>query len=164
MKTSMLSFVPLQQASLCLDCDMITAAHTHCSACGSIALLNLARTLNSEEDHQMLAADGTMDSTAQGRSFDSISLSDMFPRRPHRGMTERPFSERSTTVPQTSNAPRWQSFREAAALVHRAMTIAIIGILVRGACTPVWGRSREFAGTGGESVHAYSAAAQSQSA
>jgi hypothetical protein len=46
MNTSDLSLVPLQQASLCLDCDMITAAHTHCFACGSVALMNLARTLD----------------------------------------------------------------------------------------------------------------------
>ena len=46
MNISKLSLVPLQQASLCLDCDMITAAHTHCYACGSVALLDLAKTLN----------------------------------------------------------------------------------------------------------------------
>jgi hypothetical protein len=46
MNTSELALVPLQQASLCLDCDMITAAQTHCFACGSVALMNLARTLN----------------------------------------------------------------------------------------------------------------------
>jgi hypothetical protein len=46
MNTSELSLVPLKQASLCLDCDMITSSHTNCLACGSAALLNLARTLN----------------------------------------------------------------------------------------------------------------------
>jgi hypothetical protein len=46
MKTSELSLVPLQLANLCLDCDMITAGQTHCFACGSVALMNLARTLN----------------------------------------------------------------------------------------------------------------------
>jgi hypothetical protein len=46
MNKSGLSFVPLQQASLCLDCEMITSAQTHCFACGSVALMNLARTLN----------------------------------------------------------------------------------------------------------------------
>ena len=112
----------------------------------------------------MLNPFGTMDSLAQPRSVDSISLSDMFPRRPRQGMTEPPFSEMCTTISQTPNAPRWHSFREAAAFIHRAVTIAIIGILVRGACTPVWGRSMEFAGAGRERVSAYSAAAQSQSA
>lgn len=46
MKTANLSFVPLQHASLCLDCETITTAHTNCQACGSQALLNLARVLN----------------------------------------------------------------------------------------------------------------------
>jgi|ERR1700729_1910851 len=38
--------VPLQQASLCVDCETITAAHTNCLACGSKALLNIAQVLN----------------------------------------------------------------------------------------------------------------------
>jgi len=46
MSTSDLSFVPLQQASLCLDCEMITRAHGRCMACGSTALLGIARTLS----------------------------------------------------------------------------------------------------------------------
>jgi len=40
------SLVPLQHASLCLDCETITTAHTNCMACGSRALLNLARILS----------------------------------------------------------------------------------------------------------------------
>lgn len=31
------SFVPLRHASLCLDCDVISAAQTNCIACGSSA-------------------------------------------------------------------------------------------------------------------------------
>ena len=46
MKTSDLSFVPLSQASLCLDCEVITAAPTSCPACGSGALMNMARALS----------------------------------------------------------------------------------------------------------------------
>lgn len=38
--------VPLQQASLCLDCEVITAAQTHCTACGSRALLGIAGILS----------------------------------------------------------------------------------------------------------------------
>jgi hypothetical protein len=38
--------VPLQQASLCIDCETITATHTNCLACGSKALLNIATVLN----------------------------------------------------------------------------------------------------------------------
>jgi hypothetical protein len=44
--SSDLSLIPLQQASLCLDCETITTTHTNCHACGSQALLNLARALN----------------------------------------------------------------------------------------------------------------------
>ena len=40
------SLVPLQHASLCLDCDLISPARTHCLACGSQALLSIARALN----------------------------------------------------------------------------------------------------------------------
>ena len=46
MKISNLGLVPLGQASLCLDCEMITTAHTNCAACGSRALLNVARALS----------------------------------------------------------------------------------------------------------------------
>jgi hypothetical protein len=41
-----INLVPLQQASLCLDCEAITAAHTTCLCCGSQALLNVARILD----------------------------------------------------------------------------------------------------------------------
>jgi hypothetical protein len=43
---SKLSLVPLQMASLCLDCEMITATNGRCVACGSVALLSVARTLS----------------------------------------------------------------------------------------------------------------------
>jgi hypothetical protein len=46
MTTSKVSLVPLRLASLCLDCDMITPAQRRCMACGSAALMNLARTLS----------------------------------------------------------------------------------------------------------------------
>ena len=46
MKTSNPSVVPLRQASLCLDCEMITVAPTSCPACGSVALLNVSRALS----------------------------------------------------------------------------------------------------------------------
>lgn len=44
--SSNLSLIPLRQASLCLDCETITTTHTNCHACGSQALLNVARALN----------------------------------------------------------------------------------------------------------------------
>lgn len=46
MKTENLSVVPLRQASLCLDCEMITIAPTSCLACGSDALLSISRALS----------------------------------------------------------------------------------------------------------------------
>jgi hypothetical protein len=46
MNSSKLSVVPLKLASLCLDCEAITAAQGRCVACGSVALLNIARTLS----------------------------------------------------------------------------------------------------------------------
>lgn len=46
MNNSNPSLIPLQRASLCLDCEVITPAHKSCLACGSAALLNLARALS----------------------------------------------------------------------------------------------------------------------
>jgi hypothetical protein len=46
MTASRYDLVPLSQASLCLDCETITAANTNCLGCGSRALLNIARVLN----------------------------------------------------------------------------------------------------------------------
>jgi hypothetical protein len=46
MNSTNLNVVPLQQASLCLDCETITAALASCHVCGSRALLNLARALD----------------------------------------------------------------------------------------------------------------------
>jgi hypothetical protein len=43
-----LSLVPLRQASLCIDCETITTAQTNCYACGSRALLNIARALDQQ--------------------------------------------------------------------------------------------------------------------
>lgn len=46
MNTADLNLVPLKLATLCLDCETITAGHMHCHACGSRALLNIARALS----------------------------------------------------------------------------------------------------------------------
>jgi hypothetical protein len=51
MNTSELSLVPLKQASLCLDCEMITASQAHCFACGSVALMSLSRALNGKSSY-----------------------------------------------------------------------------------------------------------------
>jgi hypothetical protein len=45
MNNSNPSLIPLQRASLCLDCEVITSAQKSCLACGSAALLNIARAL-----------------------------------------------------------------------------------------------------------------------
>jgi len=45
-----IDLVPLQQANLCLDCELITAGHTECLVCGSRALLNIARVLSHRSD------------------------------------------------------------------------------------------------------------------
>ena len=41
-----LNLVPLQQANLCLDCEMISTGPSKCLACGSRAFLNIARALD----------------------------------------------------------------------------------------------------------------------
>ncbi len=51
MDSSKHSLVPLQSANLCLDCEMITAAVGRCVACGSVALLNIARALDRPGAH-----------------------------------------------------------------------------------------------------------------
>ncbi|MBS1852337.1 MAG: hypothetical protein JST79_15635 [Acidobacteria bacterium] len=47
MKSLDLDMVPLQQAGLCVNCEMITATLAKCPACGSVALINIARALSS---------------------------------------------------------------------------------------------------------------------
>jgi hypothetical protein len=46
MNSANANLIPLQFASLCLDCEMITQANGRCLACGSGALLSVARTLS----------------------------------------------------------------------------------------------------------------------
>jgi hypothetical protein len=165
MNTSTLSLVPLQQASLCLDCDMITPAHTHCSACGSAALLNLARTLNGGEyARQIAATHAAVTSISERRMFEMPALVNPQSQWPRRLAGECvPFPQASRTVSvetisgETTQTRPWHSFREVAAVVHRALTIAIIGILIRGASMPVWGQSLEhFAGAGKGRTQTYS--------
>jgi hypothetical protein len=144
MNTSKLSLVPFQQASLCLDCDMITSAHTHCFVCGSVALLNLARTLNGGEYCDSAAVEHpAVTSIADRRTFEMPALVSAQPQWPRRlGGECVPFPHTAPTISaESQNAGPWRSFREVAAVVHRALTIAIIAILARGACTQVWGQT-----------------------
>jgi len=58
MKASRVSFVPFQLASLCLDCELITPApQGRCLACGSVAVLSIARTLNQRDTKRTPQAD-----------------------------------------------------------------------------------------------------------
>jgi hypothetical protein len=159
MNTSKLSLVPLGQASLCLDCNMITSAHTHCFACGSVALLNLARTLNGGEYSDIPAEEqAAVTSISDHRTYEMPALVSVQPQWPRRlGGECVPFPHTAPTISaetigaetigggtisaERQNTGPWRSFREVAAVVHRALTIAIIAILARGACTPVWGQT-----------------------
>jgi hypothetical protein len=149
MNTSKLSLVPLGQASLCLDCDMITSAHTHCCACGSVALLNLARTLNAGEySDSASAGHAAVTRISDRRTFEMPALVGGLAPWPRRlGGECVPFPRTSPTISaetistEGQNASPWRSFREVAAVLHRTLTIAIIATLARGACTQVWGQT-----------------------
>ena len=146
MNVSKLSLVPLQQASLCLDCDMITAAHTHCFVCGSAALLNLARTLNGDEAvipmPRCLAA---VTGISARRSFESHGVLATESRQPRRLAGQAiPFPQISGNLTaERKDTNRRYSFREIVAAVHRVMTTALIGILLLGAATQMRARSVE---------------------
>jgi len=45
----MLQHIPLKSAYLCQDCDCVGNSATHCPACASTALMNLAAVLNRDE-------------------------------------------------------------------------------------------------------------------
>jgi hypothetical protein len=122
MNSAKLSIVPFRQASLCLDCDMVTAAHTHCFVCGSAALLNLARTLNGEDDAALMPA------FAAGASLPAGCV----------------FAVDPVVAAEPRGAFRRHSLRGIAAVVHRAMTVAVIGgILVLAATTQARGQGSE---------------------
>jgi hypothetical protein len=163
MNASKLSLVPLQQASLCLDCDMITAAHTHCFVCGSIALLNLARTLNGgESPTSMPGTFAAVANVSAGRPFEAESMSG---RRSWRSLrfagecvpfphsSAKPGSATSGTEPPDGRGR--YSMREIAAVVHRTMTSAIVGILVFVAATQAHGQSFEGHANASNNRHTY---------
>ncbi len=49
MSLQKLLYVPLKSAYLCQDCNAIGNSSTHCPACASEVLMNLASVLNREE-------------------------------------------------------------------------------------------------------------------
>jgi hypothetical protein len=157
MNVSELNLVPLQHASLCMDCEMITAAHTHCCACGSAALLNLARTLNGAEDFTPVPRTFAVVGSVE-RSFSPQRASRSASRQP------RSFGSKCLSFPQvpaevavgSGDLRRPHSLREVAAAVQRAMTFAVVGILVLGAALEVRGRSVDVAITGNAATQIYS--------
>ena len=55
MSTHNFGVVPLQQAYLCLDCELITPAEQgHCAACSSQALLGIAAVLSRRESYSSI--------------------------------------------------------------------------------------------------------------
>lgn len=123
MNASTLSLVPFQQASLCLDCEMITAAHTHCSVCGSVALLNLARTLNGSKSIGiasqvvMPVANGSAQTGMEQKHVPRC-------RRQRRPLPERESLYASTIAAETRhNGSERQSLREVAAVIYRVISI-----------------------------------------
>jgi hypothetical protein len=132
MNVSKLSLVPLQRASLCLDCEIITAAHTHCLACGSAALLNLARTLNGEGASPMARGLAEVVSISARLRFESQRSPSAGTHRHHR------FPGEGMRFPQMSGEPgrertrshRGDLLRELAAVFYRTMPLHLIGILV----------------------------------
>jgi len=150
MNVSKLSHVPLQHASLCMDCEMITAAHTHCCACGSAALLNLARTLNGGEDFtRMPRAFAAVANISNAPSFESrATVSAESRTRPLAGECV-PFPQISAEIAAEAGDFRQPySTRKIAAAVQRAMTIAIVGILALGVAIEARGGSVDVANTG----------------
>lgn len=131
MNVSKLSLVPLQRASLCLDCEIITAAHTHCLACGSAALLNLARTLNGDDATPMARGLAEVVSISARRRFESQRTGSAEPRHPHR------LSGEGMRFPQTSEEPGrartrphgGDLLRGIASAFYRVMPLHLIGVL-----------------------------------
>jgi len=80
MKPTNRNFVPLNQASLCLDCEMVTAAPNCCPACGSGALMSISRALSRPDCTSFLTIDNTI-----------------INERPQRTMMPRAFSFRPNT-------------------------------------------------------------------
>jgi len=123
MNSSERSLIPLQQANLCLDCDMITTGHTYCFGCGSTALLNLARTLDNRDYADSLPdalADVASISAAAGLDADDGQKS---------GCVSQFAAVSAPSLQMFQEADwneaddhRWSSLRGVAAVVQRAIT------------------------------------------
>jgi hypothetical protein len=131
MNTSEFSLVPLQKASLCLDCDMITATHTHCLACGSAALMYLARTLNgggcADSMPRGLAPIATA-SVRHPRETPAFSGAASIHRRPHAGkcVTFPSSCGRGAAGAARVGPGGWRdSLRQMASVVQRTIATAV---------------------------------------
>jgi hypothetical protein len=90
--TSNLNLVPLRQAHLCLDCENITAAHTNCHACGSRALLNVARALDRQRPFDLACSGRT--------AAVSISVPLVRPRDPFHRSAPNPRRGQENALPR----------------------------------------------------------------
>lgn len=134
MNASTLSLVPLQQASLCLDCDMITTGHTYCSACGSTGLLNLARTLSGRK-----CSAGRPDGFTAVAPVSLVTI--LNSELPQVGIwrsatpdDETPrFDKVSAVCEAKQQRKRWRYLlREAGSVIHRVATVLIAVAIVGG--------------------------------
>lgn len=106
MNTLNLSLVPLRQASLCLDCETITTAHTNCHACGSRALLNVARALDQRRPIGLVSS----------RRNSGVAMPAPIASRRNtfnRSVLNLDRARRENPVPQTFNLNLSESIREA---------------------------------------------------
>lgn len=136
MNTAKVSLVPLQHASLCLDCDMITGAHTQCFVCGSAALLNLARILDGEESARSERAVFTaVTMRAQNDSYAPEVASRGEARLIGRFASEaRALPRAGSESLESSRKPEHRTWRRplrsVAAIMHRSMTSALLAASV----------------------------------
>jgi hypothetical protein len=136
MNVAKFSLVPFQQASLCLDCEMITAAHTHCFVCGSAALLNLARTLNGAESIAHTPGDFTAAAhVSVQQDFEpqfARSTRYLRPRRIFRGHGMATLDVSAEAAERQYEDRKSQTVPGFASTIHRVIALAIVAVLVGG--------------------------------
>jgi hypothetical protein len=126
------SLVPLQQANLCLDCDIISTGHTYCFACGSTALLNLARTLDGRDYANSVP--GALASLSAGAELEARDTPcHKLRRAPQTAARSAPHLQAFSDRDEDEGHP-WSSLRGVAAVAQRAITI-VIAVFALGLCT-----------------------------
>jgi hypothetical protein len=139
MNIEKISLVPLQQAFLCMDCEMITAANSRCIACGSAALLNVAKALNGDEYAEPMQPELVTVASVPARHVRQAKVlyaTGSRMKSNHRSIGELVafpliHSDRAKSDEVNLNT-WWGSFQEVAAIVQRAMTIAVFVFLLLG--------------------------------